>query len=97
MQYNVHIYPVVRVRVDGVEAGSQQEAIDKAERGVDLYGLLLRDNPIKQHTDEYEVAVVEYADNIDGFVVDEVSDEEYRHTGHYDKHGALMFYEGGTR
>ena len=39
MKYDVHIFAVARVKVAGIAAQSQAEAIVKAEDSVDLYHL----------------------------------------------------------
>ncbi len=39
MKYTVHLYPIVMVKVEGVEAESQVEAIKKAEMQTDLNAL----------------------------------------------------------
>jgi len=72
-RYDVHIYPIVRVKVSGVEADNQVEAIKKAEQIIDLHSLLDRDDEI------------EYAEDIDCFLVDEEGDEEYQKSRWYDK------------
>ena len=43
MQYSVHLYPTVRIKVTGIEADSVAEAVAKAEQSVDLHDVL--DNP----------------------------------------------------
>ena len=77
MKYEVHIYAIVRVKVVDVEAESQQEAIRNAEARCDLYALF-QQNDREPNT--------EYAEDIDGFLVDEVGDEEHEHSRWYDKH-----------
>lgn len=61
-EYDVHLYPVVRVKVAGVEAESPEEAARKAEESLDLHALLSH-------------GVVEYADDLDGFLVDLLDEE----------------------
>ncbi len=87
MKYNVSIFAIVRVKVVDVEADNQKGAIEEAEKSIDLYSMFVRIGDDK-------VEYVEYADDIDGFVVDEVGDEEYAKSGHYDKHGELLSTEG---
>ena len=76
MKYKVHIFPVVRVTFPGIEAGSQVEAIKKAEAEADFDGLFARlgDN-------------VDYADDIDCFCVDEENDPHYERSTWYDRGG----------
>ncbi len=76
MKYDVHIYPIVRVKVFGVEADSQVEAIKKAETVFDFDQLL---------NHYYSDVEVEYADDIDGFLVDEQGDERHERSQFYDK------------
>jgi len=72
MKYDVHIYPIVRIVVKGVEAESQEEAIKKAEAETDLHALLDRPS-------------MEYAEDIDSFHVDEEDDPLYERSTSYDK------------
>jgi len=76
MKYDVHIYATVRVKVCGVEADSQAEAIKKAEAQTDLYDTLGEPG----HG-------TEYAEEITGFLVDEDGDTEYHNTRYYDEKG----------
>ena len=71
MKYDVHIYATVRVKVCGVEANSQKEAIAKAEEQTDLYETI------------GNCPGADYAEEITGFLVDQEGDEEYRHTRSY--------------
>ena len=76
MQYRVHIYAVVRIPVV-VEADSQQDAIAKALPKADLYEL---DTTLADCDGEY-------ADQVTGYLVDEVGDEEYFNPIWYDSDG----------
>jgi hypothetical protein len=76
MKYDVHIYATVRVKVCGVEANSQKEAIKKAEAQTDLYETLGESG----HG-------TEYAEEITGFLVDEEGDTEYQQTRSYNGKG----------
>lgn len=77
-KYHVHIYPIVRVLVRNVEADSQEEACKKAEQMAELDKLFagLRGLP---------VASIEYADDLDGFWVDEDGDPDHERSTGYDK------------
>lgn len=83
MRYDVHIYPICRVKVTGVEANSHTEAITKAEELVadDLYPLFYRESPTPriEHTD--------YSEDIFSYLVDEEGDEKYDHTTAYGPDG----------
>lgn len=80
MKYAVHIMAIVRVKMPGVEADSQEDAIKKAEAAVDLNFL---GSPYLPQNVEH----VEYADDIDGYHVDEEGDPEHERSRWYDKHG----------
>ncbi len=71
MKYRVHIYPIVRMAVE-VEAENQLEALKKAdETDLSLWADARR---------------IEFADDIDGYLVDEVGDEGFANSRWYDKH-----------
>jgi hypothetical protein len=72
-KYHVHAYPVGRVLIRDIEADSQASACHKAEEAVDFIRL-------------FRAGAVEYADGIDGFLVDEDGDTE---------HTKSRFYSGG--
>ena len=72
MLYNVHVYPIVHVKVCGVEAESQEEAMKKVDATADFHSLLDRDD-------------IEYAEDVDCFLVDEQGDTEYENSVWYDK------------
>jgi hypothetical protein len=76
-KYHVHLYPIVHVLVRNVEADSQVEAIKKAEELVDLHKLFAG------MTGLWEVPM-HYADDIDGFLVDEDGDTEHQNSAWYD-------------
>lgn len=82
-KFRVHLYPVVRVVVDDVEAENQVEAIKKAEAILDLHSLLSIPD------------VGEYADDIDCFLVDEIGDDGFLNSRWYDKHGESLNSEPG--
>lgn len=75
MKFKVHIYAIVRVPVE-VEAENAQEAIKVAEQSCDMHALF--NHP------EYE-----YAEDTDGYLVDEIGDDDYLNTTWYDKHGEI--------
>jgi len=76
VKYTVHIFPIVRVKIPDIEADSHEEAMKKAEAGVDFNSLL------NNSGGDY---VVEYADDLDAFHVDEENDPEYQNSVWYDK------------
>lgn len=71
MKYDVHIYAVARIKVSGIEANSQQEAIREAEKLVDL------DRVLNKTFGDIEVCS---AEEIQDYLVDEVGDAEYQNT-----------------
>jgi hypothetical protein len=75
MKYDVHIYATVRVKVCGVEANSQAEAMKKAEEQTDLYETI------------GNCPGTDYAEEITGFLVDEAGDTEYHKTRYYNQDG----------
>ena len=78
-KYHVHLYPIVCVTLRDVEAESQVEAIKKDEELVDLYKLFAGASP-----DHPRVASIQYADALDGFLVDEDGDTQYNLSTTYD-------------
>ena len=71
-KYNVHVYAIVRVLVSDVEAENHVEAMKKAERRANLDSLFSGRN-------------TEYADELDGFLVDEEGDVEHERSTWYEK------------
>lgn len=75
MKYNVHLYATVMVTTKGVEASNQIEAIKNVCDQIEPTLHALLDDP---HHD------VVYVEDITGFLVDEVGDEEFKNSHHYD-------------
>jgi hypothetical protein len=75
-KFHVHVYPIVRVLVPDVEADSQEEACQKAEAMHSWDNVL---NYVITSTLGFE-----YADKIDGFLVDEDGDTEHESSTWYD-------------
>ena len=80
MIYQVYVYPVVKVLVRDVEAGSPEEACRKAE---ELAGL---DNLFAVHRldPHCRVGPVAYADGVQGFLVDMPDDPQHILSATYD-------------
>lgn len=74
-KYHVHVYPIFRVLVPNIEADSPEEACQKAEQALDL--------------DQFNRPEIEYADDIDGFLVDEDGDTEHLRSAFYDANYVL--------
>lgn len=70
-KYHVHVYPMVEVLVRDIEAESQEEACRKAEAARDWSALLKSEG-------------VEWAQVLDGFLVDEDGDTEHAKSTWYD-------------
>jgi hypothetical protein len=66
--FDVHLYAVVRLKVTGVEADSPQNAARKAERMVNLH-------------DAVAGGETEYAEEIEGFLVDLLDESGQRIEG----------------
>jgi len=74
--FDVHVYPVARVKITGIEAYSHEAAIKQAEQ-TDFHELL-RNEPKAGSSD------IEYAEEIAGFLVDEPDDPEHERSVIYD-------------
>jgi len=75
MKYRVHLYVTIRFVLEGVEAASQLEAIEKAEKEI-----LTDLNHGRMNLHEHE-----YADEVTGYLVDEEGDEEFLKSRSYDQ------------
>lgn len=75
MKYRVHLYVTIRFVLEGVEAASQLEAIEKAEKKI-----LTDLNQGRMNLYEHE-----YADEVTGYLVDEEGDEEFLNSVSYDQ------------
>lgn len=73
-KFDVWVFPIMRVCVRGVEAGSPEEAIKKADG---IFGDGSGFSP-------------EYADDVDCYHVDVIGDVDYRQSRWYDKHGNVL-------
>lgn len=62
MQYAVHLYTQVRVKVTGVVAQSHAEAMKKADKAVDYHHLLHMDNPRMPMPSGMQVEIVDFAE-----------------------------------
>ena len=83
MKYDVHIFAVVRVKVAGIDAESQIEAIHNAEGSVDLYTLFSKPGSVS-------VEITEFADGISHYLVDEVGDLTYKRSRFYEADGETV-------
>ena len=81
MKYNVYLYPTVVLKVEGIEAESQEEACRKAEEQTDLHAILDRTN--KTLPGGLQPGEFEWAEELREFHVDEVGDEEYLNSHWY--------------
>ena len=76
-RYDVHIYPIFTALVQDIEADSPEEACKKADLAVNFA--------------TFDQPGFEYADDIDGFLVDVVGDADHlnstSHDGDYTRVG----------
>lgn len=77
-RYHVHVYAVIRIKVD-VEASDHQDAMAKADDLIFAKGI-----PISLTPTAPFVLAVEPADEITGYLVDEVGDPEFLCSRSYD-------------
>lgn len=82
-KYTVHLYPIFRVTVPYIEAEDQVAAIRKAEEMVDLHAVL--DWKDRGESTYRGVQYFNYADDLDGFLVDEEGDPGHQSSTRYDK------------
>ncbi len=78
--YDVHIYAVVRVKLEGIEAPGQREAIDAARKQFDDEGM----GEKLGLTRPANAAHAEYADEVVRYLVDEQGDEEHERSQWYE-------------
>lgn len=88
-RYDVHLYPVVRVKVPGIEANSHGEAVKRARNRVDLDRLL----SLAIH-DGIHVLDIEYAEDLAYYLIDEVGDANHARTTWYADLAHLKSLEG---
>lgn len=88
-RFDVHLYAVVRIKTPGIEATSQQEAIKKA---CDIVEPRLNDGYLFHTPGNLAggISVVEYAEEIVNFLVDEEGDEEHERTTWYEPDGVTV-------
>ncbi len=65
--FDVHLFPVVRIKVSGVEATSHVEAVEQAVAQIDLHA-------------ECESTNFEYAEELSHFLVDVTGDQEFENS-----------------
>lgn len=80
MKYTVHLYYAVRIRMEDIEADSQEEAFAKAENKVELSDLLNVEPPLE--FDESPPL---------GAMIDEEGDENYNNTRYHQGDGATLY------
>lgn len=85
--YNVNMYVQVRVKIGGIRARSQQEAMEIADNATErVLSQMFPDQTTGRDPLDYDEITIEsggYAEEISGYVVDEADDPEYRKTEHY--------------
>lgn len=95
--FDVHAYAVVRVKTVNVEAPTMEEAIQKVEKSYDLNALLDQPtcgmcpaavwNASRAITNQH-VEYIEYADEVQGYLVDVVGDAGFAKTRRFDADGS---------
>lgn len=81
--YDVHLYPIVRMKIRNVIAVSQMQAISKAYEIVGAIGTFFDREFGKGETVDH----IEYADEEAYYLVDEVGDSEFINTRFYKSTG----------
>ena len=66
-KFDVHLFALVRVKVEGIDADDMPAAIKKAEQAVHLTGMFNRE----------ETPQIEYAEEISHYLVDVQGDTEF--------------------
>lgn len=91
-KHDVHIYVTCRVKVLNVEAANHQEAMEKAEAAASFYSLLPDETSDHKNRPTTDCAIESggYAEEVTGFLVDEVGDTEYEKSRFYDADGELQ-------
>jgi hypothetical protein len=97
VKYTVHVYAVCRVKVVGVEAESQTDAIKKVDETVDLESAIARYNLLHPELAERghvtqqlpaNIEYVEFSEEVENYLVDEEnSDFDYSKSVTYDRNG----------
>lgn len=82
MNYNVHMYAVVRIKVTDIEADNHIEAIEKAEP----LAFEFAQRFLQGEADAFYFGVTEYefAEELIYALVDEEGDEDYERSLYYD-------------
>lgn len=79
MKYTVHLYTAVRIRMEDIEANSQEEAAAKAMEECDV-----KHNLAHGYFEDDEAPFL-------GAMVDEEGDEDYENTRYYEGSGATAY------
>lgn len=88
-RYDVHLYPVVRVKVPDIEADSHREAVKRARNRVDLD----RQLSLTIH-DGIHVLDIEYAEDLAYYLIDEVGGANHARSAWYADPAHLKSLEG---
>jgi hypothetical protein len=75
MKYNVVAQPIYTIKVTGVEADSPEEAMQKVEVAINWNSLI---SAGRHHN--MCIEYVDFAEEFDAFIVDEVGDTEFNRT-----------------
>lgn len=93
MRYSVLVKRIVNVRVDGIDTGSQQEAIAEADK-LEFRQIIgeMRRQTSRKNADGTPIVVryVEDGDETSSYLVDEEGDEEFDNSEWYGKDGKTV-------
>ena len=82
MEYYVHRFEIVRMKVGPIEADSMEKAIDLSDELADPHNYFRNNSPKNEHINH-----VEATDECECFHVDVVGDDEFKQSQWFDKDG----------
>ena len=82
MVYDVHIFTVVRVKLEGIDAATPEEAITVARGKADFY-VMFNDQVVAESSGRGIGGHTEWAEEDSHYMVDVVGDEEYENTQYF--------------
>lgn len=78
MKYTVHLYKAIRIKIEGVEAGSQKEAMQLADEKLNI------EHYLRNGAEDEECCCL-------GALVDEEGDEDYERSRYHEGPGAKAY------
>ena len=89
MKYVVHGYELVRVKVVGIEADSQEDAIQQLQKSTEYSSwrskYFLNGGPANIPPYPWKVDTVEWAEETAWYLVDEENDPDFERSGTYNE------------